>query len=243
MQQKRKLDSLIGPLIASGKISGDPRLSLNEATTNVGSVSDEDLALNSYFLKNMECLSPAKRAEILCAIGNSMMGLGSLRSFLISNEKKAVTEILNKQRNEVAKLRALQTIDFPLERQIVADVAKTGSLKVNLGGIGEVKGAVNINNLQDPRHANSNIPNLIKGDMRKMPYIDNSSVQELYCMACPGAREFFGDVTAEAFRVVKSGGTFRITSNSSAGPWVEALEKAGFQIVNKSDKAVLARKP
>lgn len=129
------------------------------------------------------------------------------------------------------------------EAHIIQEAMKgDGHLRVNLGGIGEVPHAVNINILIDPRHASMKIPNLIKSDMREMPFLQSSTVDQMFCFACPGARDFFDQVTLEALRVLKVGGTFQITSNSSAVPWIAALNKYGFIIERYTDKSVIARK-
>lgn len=117
-----------------------------------------------------------------------------------------------------------------------------GHLRLSLGGIGEVPNAVNINLLIDPRHANMNIPRLIRSDMRDMPFVKNSTVDEMYCFACPGSHDFFDQVATEAHRVLKVGGKIQITTNSFASPWVAALEKLGFAIERSGDRVVYARK-
>lgn len=117
-----------------------------------------------------------------------------------------------------------------------------GRLRLNLGGIGEVPNSVNINLLVDPRHLNMKIPNLVLADMREMPFIKNSTVDEMYCRACPGSHDFFDQVITEAHRVLKVGGTFQITSNTSAIPWINTLTKYGFAIERYTDRSVVARK-
>ncbi len=84
--------------------------------------------------------------------------------------------------------------------------------------------------------------NLFQADMRQMPFIANSTVDKLFCLACPGAMNFFNEVISEARRNLKVGGTFKITSNSSILPWINSLQQHGFQIEIQNDRSVLARK-
>jgi hypothetical protein len=129
------------------------------------------------------------------------------------------------------------------EETVVADAQSAdGLLRLSLGGIGEIKNAVNINILVDPRHASMNIPHLIKSDMREMPFVKNSSVDQMFCHACPGSHGFFEQVVNEAHRVLKVDATFHITSNSSSAPWIAALIKRGFAIERHNDRSVMARK-
>lgn len=64
--QKKKQDEILGKLIATGKLKSDPRKEL--------ALTDEEMSRTKFLLENMACLSPQRRVELLCALGNTAMG-------------------------------------------------------------------------------------------------------------------------------------------------------------------------
>jgi len=66
LQQKSKTDEIIGPLIASGQLSRDPRKELP--------LNDEDAGLISSLSRSFRCFEPEKQAQLLCAVGTLVIG-------------------------------------------------------------------------------------------------------------------------------------------------------------------------
>jgi len=69
--QKRKQDLILGPMIAKGQLKKDPRKEM--------ALSKEEQDFTGYILENANCISPAKKMEIVCAIGSAAVGGHQLR--------------------------------------------------------------------------------------------------------------------------------------------------------------------
>ncbi len=65
-QQKHKQDEVLGLLIAKGKLRSDPRKEFL--------LSDEEKRQTAFLMQNLSCLAPQRRVELLCAVGNAVMG-------------------------------------------------------------------------------------------------------------------------------------------------------------------------
>ncbi len=108
---------------------------------------------------------------------------------------------------------------------------------VNLGGEGEVPGALDLNTF-NPDTLRSPLPKIqarnpgkqIQGDMNHMPFADGS-VDQLVGQKVPSP--LINTLPAEALRVLKPGGTLKIYSQSG-GPevWVDPMTAAGFENVH-----------
>lgn len=127
----------------------------------------------------------------------------------------------------------------------IARIRPAGSRILNLGGEGEVPGAVNMNNLSGLRRSLATIRAsgpLVQADMLDpFPFTD-ASFDEVVANRLPAFDATQRPrIALEAFRVVRSGGQASIM-NSVPG-WKQALEGAGFQNVRVSGGYVVGMKP
>lgn len=106
------------------------------------------------------------------------------------------------------------------------------SLILNLGGEGELVGAVDINNLVVPMHRPATWirpGHFIQGDMTALP-VRSGVAFEVQGNKLPMMSD--GDrvlVVAEAIRVLRPRCTVRLWASSGGGdPWVNPLDAAGF---------------
>jgi hypothetical protein len=111
-------------------------------------------------------------------------------------------------------------------------IADEPSLILNLGGEGELVGAVDINNLVVPmrRPATWIRPgHFIQGDMTALPVRSDVAFEvqgNKLPMMSDGDRAL---VASEARRVLRPGGRVRLWASSGGGdPWVNPLEADGF---------------
>jgi len=87
--QKRKQDEIIGKLIASKKIDGDPRKMLK--------LTNEEMSLYDNLFDNLDCISPAKKLEMTCALANVALGTLQLKAFLGAIQKFRLPPNPNKE--------------------------------------------------------------------------------------------------------------------------------------------------
>ncbi len=115
-------------------------------------------------------------------------------------------------------------------------------LILNLGGEGELPGAINVN-LATVSRSGRAIPELVVADLRQMP-IASGSVDQIVCNKCPCQGAFRFQLAAEAARVLKSGGSIAIWSVTRGGEtWLAPLKAAGFINVREQNGRALAEKP
>src|SRR5262249_41598422 len=111
---------------------------------------------------------------------------------------------------------------------------------LNLGGAGEVPGAINLNIINVTKAK----PLLILGDMAQMP-VKTASIGSVVGRHMPFQEgEFAANVAKESFRVLEPGGVVQLHS-SSAGPfgWLPYLRSAGFSDVRVSGQYATGIKP
>lgn len=109
------------------------------------------------------------------------------------------------------------------------------SLILNLGGEGELAGAVDINNLVVPMRRPSTwirAGRFIQGDMTALP-VRAGVAFEVRGNKLPMMSDHDRSlVVSEARRVLRSGGTARLWASSGGGdPWVAPLAASGFVTV------------
>jgi len=91
LQQKRKEDIALGPLVAQKKISIDPR------KLYAKQISENQMFFD-YFQKSLSCIDPSRKAEVICALGNSLLGVQSLTKYFKGSDKKFLNSLIQKQR-------------------------------------------------------------------------------------------------------------------------------------------------
>lgn len=73
--QKRKQDTVLGPLVGdSKKFKDDPR--------KYKILTEKEEALHRLLLDNLQCLSTAKKLQLFCSVGNATLGGLHLKNFL-----------------------------------------------------------------------------------------------------------------------------------------------------------------
>lgn len=105
---------------------------------------------------------------------------------------------------------------------------------LNLGGEGEVAGALNVNSMIATRRNESSVKShpLVMGDIQQLPFKDDAFEAVVGNDVPFQHGEFPEAVAREAYRVLKSGGRIRIVSRSGgATGWLGYLERAGFHSV------------
>ena len=112
-------------------------------------------------------------------------------------------------------------------------------LVVNLGGEGEVPGALNVNTLTFAIRSAEAIKRrgpLLQADVRAVPLRDECA-DEVVGNRLPldATDDWAGLICREAYRILKPGGFARLNSHSGALPWMTWLTGAGF--VNVGTKA------
>jgi ubiquinone/menaquinone biosynthesis C-methylase UbiE len=120
---------------------------------------------------------------------------------------------------------------------------------VNLGGEGEGQG-IELN-LLDPdmlRRPLASIKRdaagrLVQGDMLHMPFAENS-MDGVVGNKVPAVPTLVNGMPAEAFRVLKPGGTIKVMSQSGgARTWLQPLKDAGFTDVTEQGGYAVGVKP
>jgi ubiquinone/menaquinone biosynthesis C-methylase UbiE len=108
-------------------------------------------------------------------------------------------------------------------------------LVLNIGGQGEVVYAIDVNSLMSPTMEPARFirpGRFILGDATALPVRDAVADEVIGNRFPTGDGAFRSDVAAEASRVVRAGGRFRIWSISGGGRiWLPALSGAGFTAV------------
>lgn len=115
-------------------------------------------------------------------------------------------------------------------RAVIEEARQQGRVVLNLGGEGELPGAINVNTMDGLMRGPAALEGkpVLRADMTKMP-IEPGSVDDIIGNKVPSQFDFPDKVAAEAHRVLKSGGTIRINSvTGGAQRWVKVLEDAGF---------------
>ena len=105
---------------------------------------------------------------------------------------------------------------------------------LNIGGEGEVEGALNVNSLIATRRSEGKVKShpLVIGDMQALPFKDEAFEAVVGNDVPFQHGEFPETVAKEAYRVLCHGGRIRIVSRSGgATGWLGYLERAGFHSV------------
>jgi pilus assembly protein Flp/PilA len=130
-------------------------------------------------------------------------------------------------------------------RAVIEEARQQGRVVLNLGGEGEVPGAINVNNMEGLRRGPAALEGkpVLRADMTHMP-IEPGSVDEVIGNKVPSQFDFPDKVAAEAHRVLQSGGTIRINSvTGGAQRWVQVLEDAGFTNVRVEGGYAVGTRP
>jgi ubiquinone/menaquinone biosynthesis C-methylase UbiE len=122
-----------------------------------------------------------------------------------------------------------------LHPTVTAGRVSTVPIVLNLGGEGEVAGAIDLNSLESTRRRPRSFVaagSFIQGDFRRLP-IRDGAVDEVIASHIPLRIPDGDDVTVarEAFRVLKPGGTTRMAPTFPAEGLTSALKLAGFMDV------------
>ncbi|WP_437513779.1 toxin TcdB middle/N-terminal domain-containing protein [Sorangium sp. So ce1099] len=111
-------------------------------------------------------------------------------------------------------------------------------LVLNLGGEGEVPGAINLNNLDALIRDISIIKQqgeIVQGDMTNLPFRDQVFDEVIGNRLPSGGSAFSQSVANEAFRVLAVGGTVNVNSiTMGQNGWLPFLTQAGFSNVRRS---------
>jgi SAM-dependent methyltransferase len=115
------------------------------------------------------------------------------------------------------------------------DSAATGVRVLNIGGEGEIPGAVNLNRLEGNLRRVETIKKagpLVKGDFTASPFA-SGSMDEVVGNRLPFIHgDWARRSVAEAYRVLKPGGRISLHASSGGGDvWIEYLKEAGFKEV------------
>ena len=105
---------------------------------------------------------------------------------------------------------------------------------LNIGGEGEVPGAINLNSLIAPLRGIDEIVArgpLVKGDFLQLPF-KSGAFSEVVGTRLPFMHGQFAEQTAaEAFRVLAPGGRVSLSaSQGGSAVWTDYLKQAGFEV-------------
>lgn len=103
---------------------------------------------------------------------------------------------------------------------------------LNIGGEGEVAGAVNLNSLEATIRREDDIRAagpLIVADMRETKLPDDCIARVIGNMVPLGPIEWRLQVASEQLRILQSGGSIKLSSWSGPDVWVATLRDAGFE--------------
>lgn len=104
IQLDRKQKQALGPLVAQGIFAQDPRRDL--------SLSSEEMASLELILKNEECFSPLKLAELTCAIGNAAIGGRELTHLYLQAKRRVPIPRSYSPRAEIKEYRKQAPADM-----------------------------------------------------------------------------------------------------------------------------------
>lgn len=120
-------------------------------------------------------------------------------------------------------------------------------LALNLGGEGEVSGAVNLNSLvatlRSPERIRASGP-VVQGSMDRLPFADQTFGRVVGNRMPFMHGDFAQNVADEAFRVLSPGGTARLgASNVGGEAWTPYLERVGFNDVQTQGRYAIGVRP
>jgi len=117
---------------------------------------------------------------------------------------------------------------------------------LNLGGEGEVPGAINVNRLEANLRSLERIlaqGPLVKGDVLQLPFKNNVFSQRIG-NRLPYSPEFAEAAAKQAFAAAEPGGVIRVFSSSGGGTvWLDSLKRAGFRDVRVERGYAVGVKP
>ena len=118
---------------------------------------------------------------------------------------------------------------------------------LNLGGEGEVPGAVNLNTLVAPIRSIESIRAggpLVQGSMDAIPFGGETFGRVVGNRMPFQGGDFAQNVANEAYRVLSPGGTVELAaSNGGGAPWLQYLQRAGFEDVHLQGGRAIGIRP
>jgi RHS repeat-associated protein len=120
-------------------------------------------------------------------------------------------------------------------------------LTLNLGGEGEVAGAINLNTLIAPLRSPESIREsglLVVGSMERIPFADEVFDRVVGNKMPFMHGEFPQNVANEAYRVLRPGGTVQLAASNVGGTaWVPYLERARFMEIQVQGRHAMGVRP
>ncbi len=241
-----KSTTFIENVIFDGKITLDTQNKLLKVEiAEIRSLTSESNYANNAIIDKVEALAKENGADNIEVVGNVINNTAAEKAAIpyvergYTIETKVSGRVVELKRTKVLTSQAQGTNGLK-NGFTWSKINNSGSsvppteIKLNLGGEGELKGFIDINPLMGNKLSEAQIIDrnstggFIKGGAEDLPF-DNESISEIKAFALPSPiLGRYGDqIASEIKRVLKSGGTASLQSNTGG---FAAFEKLGFEI-------------